>query len=299
MAITKDQVFEVAEKLLQRGEQPTISAVRKELGTGSYSTLTDFMRQWRDSVEQSAAPIREPLPQVVQDRLDILGTDIWSVALELANTRLKSERESLEFARIELEQQQQETAQLADDLAAEVEVLKDINNANILSLDAAATEIQSLTDKNDLLETQAEVRDVKIQDLKLALSQEQQSSAGWQQRYDDQLAKYDLLASDREQLSISLAKASSVLDSERQSHQLQIDGLKQSHQFEVEILKDTINGLEEQLKQYAADLQEIRIDRDTVFGDFKTLQGEIKAYRDLTKKDQVKKTGGDTPKGQG
>ncbi|KLD29517.1 KrfA, partial [Xanthomonas perforans] len=39
MAITKDQIWKIADQLDADGVKPTLSAVRKKLGSGSYTTI--------------------------------------------------------------------------------------------------------------------------------------------------------------------------------------------------------------------------------------------------------------------
>ncbi|WP_425522231.1 DNA-binding protein, partial [Xanthomonas perforans] len=39
VAITKDQIWKIADQLDADGVKPTLSAVRKKLGSGSYTTI--------------------------------------------------------------------------------------------------------------------------------------------------------------------------------------------------------------------------------------------------------------------
>ncbi len=121
MAVTREQIFAVADELDTAGQKPTLAAVRKALGGGSFTTISEAMNEWRARKASQAAPIREPTPQAVADRLAEAGAEIWSLALELANARLASEREALEQARQEAEQARREAAELADQLAGELD----------------------------------------------------------------------------------------------------------------------------------------------------------------------------------
>jgi len=47
--ISYEQVVEAADKIVTEGRQPTIKAVRKELGTGSESTILEHLRKWREN----------------------------------------------------------------------------------------------------------------------------------------------------------------------------------------------------------------------------------------------------------
>ncbi|WP_322075514.1 DNA-binding protein [Burkholderia cenocepacia] len=137
MALTKEQVFAAADELDGLGQSPTLAAVRKLLGTGSFTTISEAMNEWRSSKAAKAAPIREPAPQAIADRLGELGVELWAVALDLANGRLATEREALEAARVELEAARQEAAELADQLTGELDEAKGRIDA-LLAVEAAS-----------------------------------------------------------------------------------------------------------------------------------------------------------------
>ena len=102
MAVTKEQIFSAADELAAGGQKPTLEAIRQRVG-GSYTTISPALNEWKARQATAAAPLREPAPQAVADRLAELGADVWAVALDLANARLAVEREALEKARVELE----------------------------------------------------------------------------------------------------------------------------------------------------------------------------------------------------
>jgi len=124
MAITKDQIFAVADELDAAGQNATLAAVRKALGGGSFTTISEGMTEWKARKAAKELPFREPAPSAVADRLAELGAKIWSSALELANGRLAIEREALEAARLQLEADKAEAAELADQVTAELEIVK-------------------------------------------------------------------------------------------------------------------------------------------------------------------------------
>lgn len=124
MAITRDQIFAVADEIDAAGQNATLAAVRKALGGGSFTTISDGMTEWKARKASRETPLREPAPSAVADRLAELGSEIWTSALELANGRLVTEREALEAARLHLEADKAEAAELADQVTAELEVAK-------------------------------------------------------------------------------------------------------------------------------------------------------------------------------
>lgn len=133
MATTKEQVWLAADTIASEGGNPTLAAVREHLGGGSYTDISAAMQQWRASRQSSSAPMREPAPATITERMGEFSSEIWAVALEMANTRLQSEREGLEVARKEAEDTRQEAADLADQLAADL----DRANSEIVRLNQA------------------------------------------------------------------------------------------------------------------------------------------------------------------
>ena len=124
MSTTKEKIFQIADELDANGQNPTLSAVRKELGRGSYTTIQEAMTEWKAHKTAKEKPINEPAPQVVAERLTEIGGEIWRLALELANGRLESERENLEAIRAQIESEKTEAAELADQVTAELDTMK-------------------------------------------------------------------------------------------------------------------------------------------------------------------------------
>ena len=181
---TKDRIFAIAEELDAAGVNPTLAAVRKALGGGSFTTISEAMAEWRSRKEAKEAPIREPAPQLVAERLAEFGAEIWAAALELANGRLASEREGLEVARSQLEAEKREAAELADQVTAELETLQ----ARVAGLEAseksAKAETASLSDKlakaserAATAEARAEEISKRADDLKAAFDAAREASA--------------------------------------------------------------------------------------------------------------------------
>lgn len=143
MAISKEQIFAVADELDATGQNPTLANVRKQLGSGSFTTISEAMNEWRAHQASQAAPIREPAPQAVTDKLAVLGGDLWAVALEMAHTRLAAEREALETVRQETEAARKEAAELADQLTDELDEAK----ARIATMEAVGAAAKDETDE--------------------------------------------------------------------------------------------------------------------------------------------------------
>lgn len=121
MAITIQDIQATADKIAAEGGNPTLAAVRKAIGGGSFTTISEAMQLWKAKKQVVATPLREPAPASVTDRLMSFGAEIWTVSQEISNTRLQTEREALELVRQEMEATQKETIDLADQLSADLE----------------------------------------------------------------------------------------------------------------------------------------------------------------------------------
>ena len=139
MAITRDQIFAIADQLDSEGNNPTLAKVRKQLGVGSYTTISEVMAEWKArKAARSAQTQREPLPQQLVERLGDFSGDLWQLALELATSRYSAEREAQDVIRDEQEVEKREAVELADHLSAEVERLQERERL----LDATVTNLQ-------------------------------------------------------------------------------------------------------------------------------------------------------------
>lgn len=124
MAISVEDVFAVASQLAESGQQPTLAAVRTALGGGSFTTISEAMKSWRATQQAAAASTREAAPTAVMERINRLGTEVWSLAIGMANDRLAKEREAFEHAKADMAQTHSETAELADQMTMELEAAR-------------------------------------------------------------------------------------------------------------------------------------------------------------------------------
>jgi len=95
MAITREQIHQVANQLAEQGIKPTQTNVREALGGGSFTTIAEALREWRaeqETVEQLQAVV---IPADISERSNILIAQLWETAQTIANERLAKEREGL------------------------------------------------------------------------------------------------------------------------------------------------------------------------------------------------------------
>lgn len=110
-------IFAAADRLAAAGAKPTLKALRKELGGGSYRDLCPALRAWRETHENGAASV----PQAVACRASEFGAQVWILAAGLAEERLKADRSAMLRAKAAGEREHGEAAELADRLTAELQ----------------------------------------------------------------------------------------------------------------------------------------------------------------------------------
>ena len=87
------RIVAAAEAVAGRGENPTLTAVRTELGGGSFSTISPVLRAWKAAQAHDDEPVREPLPDRLHEAAIAGAGEIWRAALELAGERLRKRRD--------------------------------------------------------------------------------------------------------------------------------------------------------------------------------------------------------------
>lgn len=151
--ITRERVFQVADELAATGRNPTLAAVRKGLGGGSFTTISEAMTEWKSRQAVRARPESAPLPSEVAGRCTELAGEVWALALELTDKRLAGEREAFEQERARIVADGEEAAELANQVTAELEAMK----GRVAELEAAqAAERKEAASLQEQLARQAE-----------------------------------------------------------------------------------------------------------------------------------------------
>ena len=88
--ITQEQVFEAADRILASGQAPTYKSVREELKTGSFTTLSNYLGQWKKLKSEQALIPQPP-------------TEFQSSALRIWNTAYREAERLFENGRREFE----------------------------------------------------------------------------------------------------------------------------------------------------------------------------------------------------
>lgn len=192
MAITTQDIHATADQLKADGINPTLANIRAELGGGSFTTISEAMKSWRQEHEQQTQLKQVEIPSHLNDRLQALGGEVWQTALDIADDRLNKEREALELIK---KQSQQEV----DEYAESVKLLEDENKDLLQQLDRESEKAEEATSQRDT--AVAETNELKLQ-----LATLQGENTAQQKQIDTLIAEREKLASRVEELTITLAK---------------------------------------------------------------------------------------------
>ena len=127
--ITFDQVANAAAAIKSRGVEPTITAIRKELGgEGSYSTISQHLAKWRaESADKIDA---KDLPPEAEDAAMTAITAIWNIATKHAAKETAAVRQELTDTTTALKKELEE----ARDEIAKLEELRDLKEAELAKM---------------------------------------------------------------------------------------------------------------------------------------------------------------------
>ena len=139
MAITAERINQAATEIAASGKKPTVALVRAQIGAGSFTTITPFLREWSESQAPPSvsATASEPAPQQLVNCLLSVAPQIWAIAADVANIHLTNERNAIANERVELQ------LALSDSNATGDIISADLENAlkNVLDITAEMSQL--------------------------------------------------------------------------------------------------------------------------------------------------------------
>ncbi|WP_311947992.1 DNA-binding protein [Halomonas piscis] len=237
------------DELIARGDSPSVQRIREVLGTGSFTTISEHFRCWRDEREKNrdAPPPRE-LPEAIVS----LATDMWRQAQDVANEGLAHYREEanreVETARQEARKARQEADNAAQRESALAEHLRH-REAHIEGLGAqlaeSRTQQEQLQSRSDSAEQarRALKEEVAERDARLEQQARAHSDEVGQQRaaFDRQLAEEQQRNETTEGKLLAL-----------------LDGLRQERADDDKAHQKRVRQLEARLEKSAGENERVR-----------------------------------------
>lgn len=177
--VTQETVNGACEKLHGEGQGVTVGAVIKLVG-GSFSTVGEMVKAWKDAQAAQAAPLPE-MPESITKAMHKAAAELWGTASALASETVeriqKEAGEALGKAKAELSEYAGEVSRLENEIETASKAAADIEKRLSVALDQAA-------------KLQAE-------------------NAVFSERFKDKAAQYDALKADFDKLQgelIAIAK---------------------------------------------------------------------------------------------
>ena len=185
MALTTEQIHQTAQELTDQGINPTLANVRSALGGGSFTTIGEALKTWKQAQKDNEKLKEIDIAPQIKDRADVLIGELWQNALDLADERLKLEREALAVA------QQQADAKVAEmaEALAQVEAEQEQLNA----------QLDELTHSNENYKHLTKAQSDEISSLKQANAGLVATNQALQAQLDSLQAMFDKFLSNAEQ----------------------------------------------------------------------------------------------------
>lgn len=241
MAITTQEIHATADRLAEQDIKPTLAEVRKALGGGSFTTISESMKSWRQEQQDEQKLQQIDLPNAIDQRLQALGAEMWQSAINIANDRLTAERDALAVAQAKAQYDVDEHKESVKTLEHEqAELLEQLDLEQSKAAQATADAVQS----KSALEIATAQHNADLDTIKQQLSAtqhklelEQQKSATVQQAADDLRAKLDETNAQLTQSREHIATA----DAQSTAQQAEIERLK-SDLADAKALNDKKNA---------------------------------------------------------
>ncbi len=241
IGITFDDVKQVAQSLLARGENPTVMRVREVLGTGSTTTINQHLQQFHLERRRNPSELPPDVPVGLMKAVE----HFWQTAVTLAQTRLQAEREQIaaQVAALTAErdaahdQQRQTAHELQREQALTAQFQLRLQERETLTAD---------------LQTRLQRADLANDALKQEMAALQQQAAAQQQQAQRDL---DALRAQQQQ---TLADERARAEQEQQRLLLQTDQLRQEQRQALQQLQKEQQQLATALQQQIVDLQQQR-----------------------------------------
>lgn len=177
MILTTEKIHaKITEIYEKTGEITTQSKLREALGGGSFTTIGEALKSWKDNMSKEQELSKVQLPSDLEARVLQFAAATWDQAIDDANVRLKTERAALQEAREEFETRESELNESINVLEDEAEQLREkiTKLENMLEEEArerrsTASELERLVvaseTKENALREQIESSDAKFNQL--------------------------------------------------------------------------------------------------------------------------------------
>ncbi|MDU7588476.1 MAG: DNA-binding protein [Acidovorax sp.] len=162
--ISREDVFNAANDLQASGKRPTILGVYKLLGRGSYTTITNYLKQWEKENPNAEIVEDVELPEVIANDANVFVGKLWNIAKNHADAQVQAERDALRARELELNEETQQAVDIANEHSERIESLEE-------QLEAARQDASTLGKSLDASERQVLVLETELKNASGNLAQ--------------------------------------------------------------------------------------------------------------------------------
>lgn len=253
MAITVEQVHQVADELAQQGINPTQMAVRKQLGGGSFSTIGEALKSWRVMRDTNAQLAEVVIPAEIGERAELLVAQIWEIAQNIANERLQNDRKALEhketLVRAEIEE-----------LTAVVVALEEEQEKMAVELESTKALLDDCTTQKEQLQSELNKTRIECSNLHDKLTDSQKHTQELEKRVSE-------LTDENKSMVAEIARLSSrnqFKQDEINRLTAEIDSKEKKHQAESQDKQTKLEAVQTQLAEVATENAILKGRNDTL-----------------------------------
>ena len=252
MALTIQQVHNTADQLQEQGIKPTLAEVRKALGGGSFTTISDAMQSWKREQKEEQELQQVELPSGITERLQTLGADMWQTAVDIANDRLVKDREALESIKAKAQAETDEAQEAVKTLEIEqADLLVQLDEVTATAEAAAITAAQVTAERDVLTQT--------LSDTQHQLELERAKTVAAQAQLGDLRSSFDQQA---KELSTNISRVATL------------EATAESDKAEVARLSAELEAAKTELKAVTTERNEIATATAEVKGELKAIVAE-------------------------
>jgi len=165
---TEQRVFEVADAMKVRGEEPTILSVQAATG-GSFTTVKKHLAMWQEAERTKARGTDSSLPAAASDRLMILGRDFWKILHDSTARDIEQVRRTAEQERTLLSEEIRQAERAITQLETEKESAQQLHAENATAKLRLEAETQAHRERASAAEATVAQLEARIADLKAEL----------------------------------------------------------------------------------------------------------------------------------
>ena len=263
MAITTQQIHAIADQLQEQGIKPTLAEVRKALGGGSFTTISEAMKSWRQDNKEEEQLRQVELPSGITERLQTLGADVWQTAVDIANDRLVKDREALESIKAKAQAETDEAQEAVKTLEGEqADLLEQLDEVTATAEATAITAAQVTAERDVLTQT--------LSDTQHQLELERAKTVAAQAQLGDLRSSFDQQS---KELSANISKVA-TLEATAESDKAEVARLSaelEAAKTELKAVTIERNEIANATAEVKGELKAVSVERDKLSGLYEQL----------------------------